>query len=166
MALSKIKFIFIIIILLFCGCPYDSSVPLSDAAKATIDKDLIGKWIKEKKNEKGTLIIDRFNEHELVLLVVEDGRKKNDSMRAFTTVIEGEKFLNVQEIKDDYDKRKWLFVNYTVSGGEMSFKTVEDEIFKNKVKDSDELFALIKKNLKNKELYDNDDIEILKRVKE
>ena len=166
MALSKSKFIFLIFIFLFCGCPYDSVVPLSDPARAAVDKDLIGKWIKEEKNEKAFLVIDQFNGQELILLIVEDGGKKIDRMRAFTTVVDGEKFLNVQEIKDEFDKRKWLFVNYKVSGGVMSLKTVEDKILKKPAKDSDELFALIKKNIKNKDLYDGDDVETLKRVKE
>lgn len=166
MTLSKIKFIVLIIIFLLYGCPYDSIVPLCDPAKGKVDQDLTGKWIKEEKNERGALIIDQFNGQELILLVVEDGGKKVERMRAFTTVIDGEKFLNVQAIKDNYDKRTWMFVNYTVSGDVMSFNIVEDSIFKSKLKNSDELFAFIKKNLKNKDMYDEDGLETLKRVKE
>ncbi len=165
MYISKIRFI-IIIIFLLSGCPYESIVPLSDPASAQIDRNLIGRWTKAEKDDKGTLIIDQFDEHGLSVVVAEDGNKKIDRMRAFTTVIDGEKFLNVQEIKDDYDKRKWMFVSYTVSGDVMTFRTVEDDIIKKKMKSPEELFAFIKKNLKTRGLFDNDNPETLKRAKE
>jgi hypothetical protein len=48
----------------------------------------------------------------------------------------------------------------------MSYRTVEDDIFKKKFADSKELYEFLRKNLKNKDMYDGDDIDTLKRVNE
>jgi hypothetical protein len=44
----------------------------------------------------------------------EEGKAEDELYRAFVSVVEGEKFLNVQQIKAPSEKRSWVFVNYAV----------------------------------------------------
>jgi hypothetical protein len=97
-------------------------------------------------------------------------KEENEStamlMRAFGTIIDGQTFLNVQEIsKPGEKKRAWNFVNYSVSEDKLIYKIVEEDLFKKKSFTSPEaLYTFIKENLNNKELYDQDDQETLHRI--
>ncbi len=172
MTFSKcsMKLLLIVLISFFLyGCPYESKVSLSKVTEAKIDEKLIGKWgienKKEKEKNKGMIIINQFNEHELLFLLTEDGKDKIDSYRGFVTSIGKEKFLNFQEIKASYEKRKWLFVNYTIDNDKFVMIVIEEDIFKKKkFGTSKELYEFVKKNLENKDLYDKVDKIVLKRV--
>jgi hypothetical protein len=87
-------------------------------------------------------------------------------MRAFGTIIDGQTFLNVQEIrKPGEKKRPWNFVNYSVSKDKLVYKVVEEDLFEKKSFTSPEaLYTFIKENLKNKELYDQDDEQTLHKI--
>ena len=89
---------FLLILPFLLGCPYESAVPLSKSSKAEIDQALLGTWKNTSEEEPFTMIVEQFNEHELLLLGIEDGKIHRDVMRTFITVIKGERFLNVQEV--------------------------------------------------------------------
>ncbi len=89
--------------------------------------------------------------------------------RAFVTAIGKEKFLNIQEIKGTYDKRSWMFINYSAANCVLSYKVVDDELIKKYQKNfssSKEFYAFIKENLKNKDLYGNGEKTVLKCIKD
>ena len=58
---------------LLWGCPYESEVPLSKVSKAQIDPALLGEWKNTKEGEQFTMIILPFNDHELLIMGIEDG---------------------------------------------------------------------------------------------
>jgi hypothetical protein len=117
---------------LLYGCPYDSEVPFGRSDVAHIDKALVGNWLYRNNDQKesGIVTISPFSESELLIVVREEGKSTHDFYRAFVSVVDGEKFLNIQEIKPTNDKRSWMFVNYSVANSELTIRIVEDKLFK------------------------------------
>jgi hypothetical protein len=150
---------------LLYGCPYESTVPLGKSWKAEIDPALLGAWKSTEKGESFTMTIQPFNEHEFLILGTEKGRIQPDAMRAFVTTIKDEHFLNVQEIKDQPDKRGWWLVKYIISDDTLTAWTVDDKLFPKPITSSRALCRFVKKNLGNKELYGDTSPTVLQRVK-
>ena len=157
---------FLLILPLLWGCPYESDVPLSKSSKAEIDQALLGAWKNTTEEEPFTMIVEQFNEHEFLLLGMKDGKIEREVMRAFVTVIKDERFLNVQEIEDTPDERGWFFVHYTLSGDTLTMRIVDDKLFTKPFTSSRALYSFVKKNLQNKDLYEDTPPMILKRVEE
>ena len=147
------------------GCPYESKVPLDKSCKAEIDQALLGEWKSTEKGESFIMTIQQFNEHELLILGIEKGKVQPDAIRAFVTTIKDERFLNVQEIKDQPDKRGWWLVKYTISGDTLTAWTVDDKLFTKPITSSRSLYRFVKKNLRNKELYGDAEPTVVRRVK-
>ena len=147
------------------GCPYESKVPLSKSCKAEVDQALLGQWRSTEKGESFTMTIQPFNEHELLILGTEKGKTQPDAIRAFVTIIKDERFLNVQDVKDQPDKRGWWLVKYTISGDTLTAWTVDDKLFTKPITSSRQLYRFVKKNLNNKELYGDAKPTVLQRVK-
>jgi len=157
-------FSILFILPLLCGCPYESKVPLSKVSKAKIDQALLGEWNNTDQAEPFTMIIQQFNDHELLIMGAEDGVIDRDVMRAFVTVIQDERFLNVQDIKESPDKRGWYLGKYTISADTLTAWTVDDKLFTKPVTSSRALYSFVKKNLHDKALYGDDAPMVLQRV--
>ena len=169
MKMNRLSFgiLFLLFILpLLWGCPYESEIPLSKSSKAKIDQALIGEWRHTAEGEPFTMIIQQFNDHELLIMGIEDGEVQHEAMRAFVTVIKDEQFLNLQEIEDSYDERVWSFVKYSVSGNTLMAWTVDEELFTKPFTSSRSLYKFIKQNLQNKALYFSDSPMVFQRVEE
>jgi hypothetical protein len=158
--------VILFILPLLCGCPYESKVPLSKVSKATIDQVLLGEWKNTDQAEPFTLIIQQFNDHELLIMGMENGKVQRDVMRAFVTVIKDERFLNVQDIKEPPDKRVWYLAKYTISGDTLTAWTVDDKLFTKPVTSSRALYSFVKKHLRDKVLYGDVPPMVLQRVGE
>ncbi len=165
----------VLLLLLLCGCPYESEVPLSAVSEAKIDKELIGKWQLGPENEwekSGTLTFFPFNEREFVVVI---GETKNDQvdgnlqvednlMKAFVTAVGTARFLNAKEIGPATMKENWYLARYYVSSDVLTLQVVEDELFKQKFTTSNALRTFLKNNLNKKELYNDNEGVTLKRV--
>lgn len=149
---------------LLLGCPYESGVPLSKSSKAKIDTELLGKWENTEKGEPA-IIIRQFNDNELLLLGIEDGDAQHEGLRAFTTVVKGDRFLNVQEIRASGEERGWYIVRYTILGETLTVQTVDDKLISNPPTTSKALYGFVKKNLCNKELFGDDPAMVFQRVR-
>jgi hypothetical protein len=159
--------LFLLLILpLLWGCPYESAVPLGKVSAAVIDQGLIGKWQHTAEGEQFTMIIQQFNDHELLIMGIEGGEVQPEAMRAFVTVIKDEQFLNIQEIKESYDERDWFFVKYSVSGAFLMAWTVDDKLFTKPLTSSRAFYRFVKQNLQNTALYCSDSPMIFERVGE
>ncbi len=120
-------------IALLAGCPYSSDEPLADPASAVIDRALAGTWRSEdpETHEKFTLTFTAFNGHEMVGFSNEGEEKPVSAFRLFATPIGGERFLNIQELKDD-GAPQWYFARYRVSGDTLSLRMIDDALFGSK----------------------------------
>jgi hypothetical protein len=157
-----------VVMSLLFGCPYDSEVPLGRSELAHIDKGLVGNWLYRNNDQKesGIVTISPFSESELLIVVREEGKSTHDFYRAFVSIVDGEKFLNIQEIKPTDEKRSWMFVNYSVANSELTIGIVEDKLFKDKIASSIALNDFIQANIKNRDLYGSDGGSVLKLVRE
>ena len=155
-------------LLFLCACPYESEFPLSKCSEAVIDKQLIGQWRLEPKDgeEGGIITIYQFNDHEYLISARGEDEVTEMVMRAFGTSIEGQTFLNVQTInKPAEQKRPWHLVHYSLPENKLVYNVVEDDLFKEKqFTSSTELYTFVKKNLKRKELYDQDGERTLTKI--
>lgn len=145
----------LVLCIFLCGCPYESEFPLAAPETSLIDRDLIGNWqfSESKGKEKETFTIYSFNDHEFIFISVEED-KKIVAYRAYSTPIEGEKFLNVREIDQAPDRKPWHIVRYSVNKNQLVLQIVEDTLMKNeKIQTSQDLSECIRKHLKNKKLY-------------
>jgi hypothetical protein len=159
-----------VLVLWVSGCPYESEVPLTPVESARIDASLIGKWqygsgVPNDPKGSGTITFFPFNEREFLAVLEEEGKKENELYRAFVSVVDGERFLNAQEIKASSEKRSWAFVNYEVNQGELRIRIVEEKLFKEKKGLSETPFEFIRKHLKDKDLYGEEPAQILRRTK-
>jgi len=156
------------IVLLLPGCPYYSEVPISRSEVAHIDKGLVRNWLYKNTDQKesGIVTISPFNASELLIIILDKGKCAHDFYRAFVSVVDGVKFLNVQEIKPSNEKRSWVLVNYWISSGELTIRIVEDKLFKDKIASSSALMDFLTSNVKNRDLYGSDGVKVLKFVRE
>jgi hypothetical protein len=170
MALKKYTTIgllfFLFILPLLWGCPYESECPLGKVSTAVIDQGLIGKWQHTGEGEQFTMIIQQFNDHELLIMGIEGGEVQPEAMRAFITVIEDEQFLNLQEIKETYDTRGWYLVKYSVSGATLTAWSVDGALFTKPLTSTRALYRFVRQNLQNKALYCSDSPMVFQRVGE
>ena len=149
---------------LLWGCPYESECPLSKVSRAKIDPALLGEWKNTKEGEQFTMIIRQFNDHELLIMGIEDREIQQEVMRAFTTDLQDKRFLNVQEIRPLDKKRGWLLIKYTISGDTLTAWTIDDKLFTKPFISSRALYRFVKKNLHNKDLYGDDPPMVLQRL--
>ncbi|HTZ17671.1 MAG TPA: hypothetical protein VMB78_04455 [Dissulfurispiraceae bacterium] len=153
---------------LLYGCPYDSEFPLSRHDTAIIDTALIGTWQYKNSDHKetGLVTILPFSENELLISMQGDDKCKYDFFRAFGSVVKGDRFLNIQELRPSAEKRTWMLAGYSISGSELKIRLVEDKLFKyKKIESSAALNDFIKANLKNEDLYGGEGATVMKFVK-
>jgi hypothetical protein len=160
----------LLVFLCLCGCPFESEFPLSQCSDANIDKELLGTWRlePEKGEPAGTLAIYRFNDHEYVILAKGEDEEDSEVIRAFSTSINGHQFLNSQDINGSRGKkRKWEFINYSVSGTTLVLKVVLGDVFKKKrFTSSKELCTFMQENLQNEALYGKNNAQLFIRLDE
>ena len=112
------------------------------------------------------MTIQQFNEHEFLIsgAEIKKGTCECEAMRAFVTMVNDERFLNVQEIKGQSEVRGWWIAKYIISGDTLTAWVVEDKLFTEPLTSSRALYRFIKKNLHNKELYGDASPMVLQRI--
>ena len=141
-------------ILLLAGCPLVSDYPLSDPKASRIDQTLIGKWKAENPDpkEQGIFTLFPFDEHELVGFARGDQPGETEAIRAFTTEVEGERFLNVREL--DSGSMGWYLLRYRIEGSKLLMRLVDEGLFHGAgVSSSAQLLDFIRLNAANPRLY-------------
>ncbi len=115
--------------LLLSGCPYTSDEPLSDPASAVIDPSLVGTWRTrvDESGERQDIVFLPFNDHEMVFSAVDGASGDVSLSRIFVTVIGGERFLNMQELKAD--GAPWFFARCTIEGERCILTFLDDGLF-------------------------------------
>ncbi|MBW1821558.1 MAG: hypothetical protein JRI92_07300 [Deltaproteobacteria bacterium] len=150
------------ILFIIAGC-YDSEVPMAPVRDAVFDAKLIGKWkqIDTKDDETSHMVILNFNDREYFVRF-KLMEKKDWSVsaevylcRAYTIMVDGVAFCNVQYISsNEKDKRPFMFFRYSISkDGILTWRWINNNLIKTKIKTSKELYVFIKKNRNNEKLY-------------
>lgn len=93
-----------------------------------------------------------FDEHELVGAVRGDASDSIDAFRAFTTEIEGERFLNVRELGSG--SPGWYVLRYRIEGRTLSMSLVDDALFEGRSFAGPSEFAdFLRRNRSDPRLY-------------
>jgi hypothetical protein len=147
--------------LLLAGCPLLSEYPLSDPKAAEIDAELVGSW-RNRDADSGKVASLRFvpfDEHELLGLATGDKDGEPSALRAFTTTIEGTRFISVKELGSG--SSTWSILRYAVEGGKLRLTSVDDGLFRGTaLSSSGELYEAIKGSLGDPRLYSPADGEV------
>ena len=147
--------------MILSACPYTSDQPLSDPAAAALDRSLVGTWKMqdEESKEWQTLTFLSYDDRQMVAIANGGANEKTEAFRIFVTAIEGEHFLNVQQLGED-DSRQWNFARYSIRDGRMYLSLVDDALFASRsFASSEALQDFIRKNLADPKLYAGDDNE-------
>jgi hypothetical protein len=142
------------------ACPFSYDLPLSSPSDAVLDSGLPGTWKMQDPDSGQWLTIQllRYNDREYVAWTQEpqDSGTKIVLYRVLVTLIDGERFLNVQELGSG-GSHAWSYANYRVSSDTLSLRFVDDAIFSSRTfGSSDALRDFISRNLRNPRLYMND----------
>lgn len=144
--------------ILFMGCPYNSTVPLS-ATGAKVSDNLMGTW--EKSGESGEkILVARTNGNSFdITKTASDGT--STLYHGHLTDINGTLFLNV---KEDAETPSYYFYKL-VKEGEFKVTLVSvtaniREVFEN----SDEMKKFFESNMKNSYFYEKDSDETYYKI--
>jgi len=151
-----------IMIIVMTGCPYESSVPLSNSCNSTFDPALTGTWINPATNgNKDTIVIMKFNEHEYYIEINEKdqtGGKITSRGRGFVTSIKNQKIINFCELgKPD----KFIFFKYEIKDRLMKTFSASDKFIKKPFNSSGELYNFFTRNMDKQGFYEPPDSSIL-----
>jgi hypothetical protein len=145
------------VVLLLAGCPYSADQPLGDPATALLDKELSGTWRSEdpESHQANTIRFAAFNGHEMVAFAGENGSddKAISAFRLFVTPVGEEKFLNLQELRDD-EQSQWYFARYRIDGDTLTLRLIDDNLFSSKrFPTSEALRSFVRTHLADPRLY-------------
>ncbi|MBW2146936.1 MAG: hypothetical protein JRG73_14305 [Deltaproteobacteria bacterium] len=159
-----LKACLVLLVSFLLGACYESRVPMALSKDSTIDLNLIGKWkgilkLAETLDEvTAEMQILKFNDNEYYVSynAGTNGNIDHSNLRAYTVMVDGVPFINVQCIDDMKEAtRTFMFFKYSVSGDRvLTLELVSDDFVKTKFKTSDELYEFIKKNLNNEKIYE------------
>jgi len=163
-------FLLLIGMTLWSGC-YESTVPLSASAEASIDSTLIGiweEWPSASDRHPDRFLVLPFNEHEYYVewTTFEKDSSETARLRVYTTAIEGIWFANAQQIDLDGD-RDYMFFRYDIENeNQLMLRTIDQNYVEDQggkhFETSEALRDFFRRHLLNEKLYDEP--AILRRV--
>jgi hypothetical protein len=136
------------------GCPLVSDYPLSEPLAASIDARLLGAWERaDPDTGKPTrLRFEAFDEHQLVGIALGEPDDEISALRAFTTAIGAERFLNVREV--GRGSSGWYILRYSIEGDALAMASVDDALFEGRsFAGAAQLHEFVRGNLANPALY-------------
>ncbi len=139
------------------GCPFDSEIALGDSYNSRIDTLLLGSWIGTHIDSDIDTIefeIIKFNEHEYLVEYREyDAKDEVVHLRAFTTVIDDIKIVNINEIGR---KVEYTYYKYRIESNKLIVAFASDEFIKIEFNSPQELSDFFKKNIRKKKLFEQE----------
>jgi hypothetical protein len=162
--LSTTVIVFLAVIL--WGCPYESAVALDQKAKEKIDPELLGRWQTDSYPEDSTEII--FSKKSIyqydISATLSDGLSGYERYKfvAFFSKVNGKSLLNVF----DPAEKKYFFASTEFEDGELSIRTLSEDITKKKYTTSPGLRKFIEQLYRTDfDNYDSDtDLFGLKKI--
>jgi hypothetical protein len=136
--------------LLISGCNFD--VPLTTKPTRPIDDHLIGDWVYLDVNAEK---IEHMNVRKLddfTYIVAYDG----DLYRAFHSDFAGTAFLSVQNLNPAPGKYLYLVYQLSADGAKLGLKFFNNKIIPETTKDQAAIQELIKQNLNNPKLFEEE----------
>ena len=137
--------------LVFSACQYE--VPITSAPTRKVQEQLLGNW--KSSDGKEELKVRSLDDN--VYIVYYDG----DLFRAFHSDVAETPFVSVQDLNSR--DRKFAYVVWKLSddGKDLRMRSVNDKVIPKETRDSTAVAALLKKNVRNPELF-GEEIEFRK----
>ncbi len=101
---------------MFMGCPYNSSVSIDNTNAVKIDSKLLGKWQKRTSDDE-TYIVTQKDDYTYDILEKDKTPSEGSEPKkysAFLSNVNGTKFLNLYEKKDE-DSKTYYFYKLEIS---------------------------------------------------
>ena len=129
--------------LIFIGCEYE--VPITSSPTRKVDEKLLGDWV--SKDGKEYMKVRRLDDS--IYIISYNG----DLAKAFHSDLAQAPFISLQDI--DSDKRQYTYLSYELEDNDkrLILKVVGTKLVPKEVKDSAQVQELLKKNLKNPDLF-------------
>jgi hypothetical protein len=173
--MNSIRFISLFTLLLICGCPLNSKIPLSNPNPDEFDKGLPGLWKfvpKDKDDEAMLVTISQFNKSEYLIVarkIKEAGEEEDPEellIRMFITRIGKARFWNFQVLEKGLTEREFSFGQYSMKDGRtFHLRMVRNKLFKDyKETSSAALYAAFEKFIGHKDFLQ--DALIFRRLEE
>jgi hypothetical protein len=148
------------------GCPYTSKVPLGQPDRNNFDLRLLGLWEGyDHAEDVGPVLVLSFNDAEYY---VETQNEENepDRYRAYIVKVDGQNFLQLNEIGHEGAALEYIFARYTFDNDStLSVTFVGDRIVpKDLATDSESLVTFFAAHL-NDTSFDDRDVNLLMRRK-
>ncbi len=102
--------------LMFMGCPYNSSVTIDTPTSVKIETKLLGKWQKRTSDDE-TYIVTKKDDYTYSILEKDKTPAEGSEPKkycAFLSEVNGTKFLNLYESKDE-DSKTYYFYKLIIS---------------------------------------------------
>ncbi len=138
--------------ILFCGCPYETTVPI-DSATTKINTVILGNW--KVLNETETYKITRQDDFTYAIEAVNKD-KKVEHYLASPSDVNGTIFLNLWENKPDQTEKKYLIYKLELSDDNTLKISPVSENVREKFTSSAELKKFISENMKNSYLFEKE----------
>ncbi|MFM1876211.1 MAG: hypothetical protein RL266_1948 [Bacteroidota bacterium] len=146
------------------GCPYKSSVPLSEATE-NVNKQMLGRWVpqgmEDKENPEYYLIEQRDTLHYDVAHYLYSDEGKEYSVKNYvghTTRLENILFMNLQES----GTKEYLIYRLDLSDGTMTKYEVTNNIDE-QFNDSQKLREFVQKYMRLSFFYNADEVELVRK---
>lgn len=134
--------------LLFGACEYES--PITPNPTRKIEEKLLGDWVGENGIKMKLRKLDDF----IYVIDYHDPDEGNLLLRAFHSDFADTPFVSVQNIETP--RRKYVYFAWNISddGKRLEVRSINNEIVPKEAGNSESVQKLLKKNLKNKKLFD------------
>jgi len=161
----KLKESLLGVLALLTGCYADQ--PIGPVAEAVFDERLLGRWQFPQTDggEMVELVVLRFNESEYVVSPARDFSAK-EALRFHITEVDGQRFINAQDLDPDLSKRTYMFARYHLPGpNEGLLEVPELDAVPHEAESSAQLAELFARGDKIQGFYKRDKI-VVRRVPE
>lgn len=162
---GKTKLALLGVIALLAGCYADK--PIGPTADAIFDDRMLGRWEFPASDGSGKFELEvvRFNENEYVVSPARDFSAK-EAFRVHITEINGQRFINAQNLDPDLSKRSYVFARYEFVGPDEGLLEVPGlDVIPHEVESSAQLAERFTKGAEIQGFYDADKIRV-RRVPE
>jgi hypothetical protein len=131
------------------ACEGDYAVPITPSPTRKVDQRLLGNWVSKDGTDK--IKVRRLDDS--IAIVSYNG----DLLRAYHSDVGKTPFITVQDI--DSAGRKYGYLTYKLSddGQRLDLRAVNTKVIPKETKDSVGIQSLLKKNLQNSELFEDED---------
>jgi hypothetical protein len=143
---------------IFCGCPYESTVPINTSSMK-INPKLLGTW--EMQNGKhDTYKVTKMDEFTYAITQI-NTKEYKEKLLAYESVVNGTSFLNIWEDKVGESKQYSLYKIEMKPDGTVVLAEVTDNIAEH-FTSSGQLQEFIAVNMKNSYFFGKDEVKLIR----